>query len=140
MSKTVLGIDIGTSSVKVSVVKVSGGDQDGNCSNSDNSKILDFDQNYQVLASHKLSYQFTRNTPLPITHSQQSVPAIVDALQNCVEATDVDLRKEVTAIGVCGQMHGVMLWSAGETWKFDTTRGRFSLDSSKVHDLITWQG
>lgn len=140
MSKTVLGIDIGTSSVKVSVVRVGDGGQDGNCSNSGHPKILDFNREYQVLSSHKLSYQFSRNTRLPISHSQQSVPVIVDALQNCIEEIDVDLRKQVVAVGVCGQMHGVTLWSAGEAWQFDTARGRYNLNFSKVHDQITWQG
>lgn len=55
--------------------------------------------------------------------AEQSPAAILSALTDAVLGLEPALRSQVTAIGVTGQMHGVVLWNSPD----DTS------------DLITWQ-
>ncbi|NMC63911.1 MAG: hypothetical protein GYA55_12175, partial [SAR324 cluster bacterium] len=56
--------------------------------------------------------------------SEQNVERILNWVDKCVVEIPVDLRKQVAAIGITGQMHGVLLWNPGDP---------------KTSSLITWQ-
>ncbi len=97
--KALLGIDIGTS--KVATV------------------ILDA-KNHDLLAS--ASRPTKADLPTTATRSEQDVRKITDTVHACVNDLDQQLRNKVTAIGVTGQMHGVLLWDNADcsplfTWK-----------------------
>lgn len=54
--------------------------------------------------------------------SEQSVDKIFQALDEVIDSLDPDQKKQVSAIGATGQMHGVVLWNGNEvspliTWK-----------------------
>jgi sedoheptulokinase len=100
--QVVLGIDIGTSKVAVVMIPLEG---DG------------------VLAS---AAQPTHAdiAGLPPGHSEQDVGKILEAVDVCIRALEPELRKRVVAIGLTGQMHGVLLWNS---------------DYSRHSSLVTWQ-
>ena len=56
--------------------------------------------------------------------NKQDVPRILSALQMCISRLPRNNLRKVEFIGVCGQMHGCMLWNQGESWerKPDTDR------------------
>ena len=57
--------------------------------------------------------------------NKQDVPRILSALQMCVSRLPRDILKRVCYIGVCGQMHGCMLWSQGQSWERKPDTDRF---------------
>lgn len=48
-----------------------------------------------------------------IEGNKQDVPKIVSAIHYCISRLPRDILRSVTKIGVCGQMHGVLLWKKG---------------------------
>lgn len=119
----VLGIDIGTTSIKVCVVDVI---------------------SKQVLSKQSKDTQANVPSELGTEGNKQDVPKIISALNSCVSRLPKDQLKEVTRIGICGQMHGVMLWQNGEgnsAWEcMETYAGcRFEASASKISALYTWQ-
>lgn len=119
-----LGIDIGTTSVKV-------------C-------IYDVDSN-EVLAKQSKDTQANVPSDQGSEGNKQHVPKIISAMHSCVSRLPKELLKQIKVIGVCGQMHGVMLWS-NENGKLCWERAevgasgfKFEIDSSKVSNLYTWQ-
>ncbi|KAK6637517.1 hypothetical protein RUM44_007939 [Polyplax serrata] len=121
-----LGIDIGTTSVKVCIY------------DSETDKILS-----------KQSKDTQANVPSQMGSEadKQDVPKIISALHSCVSRLPKDLLKQIKVIGVCGQMHGVMLWSnttEGFCWDRTESPGtnsgvKFEVIRSRVSDLYTWQ-
>lgn len=93
----VLGMDIGTTSVKV-------------CLYDTNSGELIAKQNKDTAA----------NIPsdLGSEGNKQDVPKIISAIHGCVSRLPKDLMKHVVKIGVCGQMHGVLLWKNEDDNKY----------------------
>lgn len=85
----ILGMDIGTTSVKVCV--------------------------YDPLTNEIVAKQ-NKDTAANIPSDQgiegnkQDVPKIVSAVHYCVSRLPRDVLRHVKKIGVCGQMHGVVLW------------------------------
>lgn len=53
--------------------------------------------------------------PAPDLHSEQSPEKIMDAVDAVINALEPEAKELVTAIGVTGQMHGVILWNTVET-------------------------
>lgn len=91
--KYILGMDIGTTSVKVCV----------------------FDPaTKEVIA--KQSKDTAANIPSDqgVEGNKQDVPKIVSAVHICVSRLPKEILRHVTKIGVCGQMHGVLLWRTEE--------------------------
>lgn len=88
----ILGMDIGTTSVKVCV----------------------YDPHTKELVA-KQSKDTAANIPsdLGIEGNKQDVPKIVSAVHYCVSRLPRDVLRHVKKIGVCGQMHGVVLWKNG---------------------------
>lgn len=121
-----LGIDIGTTSVKVCIY------------DSDTDTILS-----------KQSKDTQSNVPsqLGSEGNKQDVPKIISALHSCVSRLPKELLRQIKVIGVCGQMHGVMLWcNKPDDYCWDRTESpgtntgvKFEVIRSKVSNLYTWQ-
>ncbi|XP_033730547.1 sedoheptulokinase-like [Pecten maximus] len=104
----VLGIDLGTSSVKVSLLRQACGSVISTVSKATNADV-----------------------PSDVeTGSEQMPSKIFTTLQECLSELPVDRRRQVTCIGVTGQMHGVVLWTKlkNEGWCVPPTS-----------HLYTWQ-
>lgn len=119
----ILGIDIGTTSVKVCLVDP-------------NSK--------HVISKQTKDTQANVPSDLGSEGNKQDVPKIVSALNSCVSRLPKDQLKQVGKIGICGQMHGVMLWSNKEDKKawdcIESYMGcRFEIPKENVSALYTWQ-
>lgn len=116
----VLGMDIGTTSVKV-------------CVYDPDTKEIIAKQNKDTAA----------NIPSDqgIEGNKQDVPKIVSAVHYCVSRLPRDVLRHVTKIGVCGQMHGVVLWkdNAWEKVEKDGVVIRFEATREKLSALYTWQ-
>lgn len=91
--KYILGMDVGTTSVKVCV----------------------FDPATKEVVA-KQSKDTAANIPSDqgVEGSKQDVPKIVSAVQVCVSRLPKEILRHVSKIGVCGQMHGVLLWRTGD--------------------------
>ncbi|XP_072944814.1 sedoheptulokinase-like [Epargyreus clarus] len=118
--KYILGMDIGTTSVKV-------------CVYDPITKELIAKQNKDTAA----------NIPSDqgIEGNKQDVPKIVSAVHYCVSRLPRDVLRHVMKIGVCGQMHGVVLWRNGAWEKIekDGVVIRFEATRENMSALYTWQ-
>ncbi len=106
----VLGLDLGTTSVKVSVVDV---------------------HSRKVVAKQSKDTQAGEG-------AEQDVSKIISAVHNCIGRIPRDVLKNVTKIGVCGQMHGVLLWNKETAWTTSSS-DRFELGKGPFSSLYTWQ-
>lgn len=90
-----LGVDLGTTSVKVALL---------NCS----SKELEqsFIETSDASVHESSTSRGTQGA------DEQDVKRIVECLDYCMDQLDENKLKLVTRIGVCGQMHGCVLWKA----------------------------
>lgn len=121
--KLILGIDIGTTSVKVCVID----------------PVTE-----KVLSKQSKDTQANVPSDLGCEGNKQDVPKIISALNFCVSRLPKDLLREVEHIGICGQMHGVLLWANREgerAWEnIELGSGyRFEVNSQRVSALYTWQ-
>ncbi|VVC87250.1 unnamed protein product [Leptidea sinapis] len=116
----ILGMDIGTTSVKTCV----------------------FDTETREIVA-KQSKDTAANIPSDqgIEGNKQDVPKIVSAVHYCVSRLPRDILRHVTRIGVCGQMHGVVLWKnkAWEKIEKDGVVMRFEATRENMSALYTWQ-
>lgn len=112
-----IGIDIGTTSVKVAVV----------------------DQNTkELLGAWSLDTEASvSSTKSGINASEQDPARILCTLQKCVLKIPLELRANVRSVGVSGQMHGVMLWKSSAGWQ-ENEKGQLCV-GSRVSRLYTWQ-
>ncbi|XP_016091359.1 sedoheptulokinase-like [Sinocyclocheilus grahami] len=114
----VLGMDLGTTSVKVVLLDAQSKTVTDSSSFSTNSDISSTSD----------------------THAKEQDPAlIIAALDQCMDALPKDKLKKVKCIGVCGQMHGIVLWKSksGCEWLSEDEIIRFI--PKDVSQLITWQ-
>ncbi|CAH0554764.1 unnamed protein product [Brassicogethes aeneus] len=125
MEQYVLGIDIGTTSVKTNIVNTT---------------------NNTVEARYIKETQ--SNIPNDITPGAniQDVPKIVSALNFCVSKLPKHLLSQISAIGLCNQMHGVVCWGNSimqRSWamieKDKDKNFRFDVVPDNVSSLFTWQ-
>ncbi|XP_075220557.1 sedoheptulokinase-like isoform X2 [Lycorma delicatula] len=130
--RLVLGLDIGTTSVKVCVLDVGEGGHG------------------QVIAHQSKDTQANVPSELGCEGNKQNPPKIMSALHICVSRLPKEYLKQVVSIGVCGQMHGVMLWRYGEEeddyngcglpWeRADCDSSRYDVIPDHVSSLYTWQ-
>ncbi|KAK7076152.1 hypothetical protein SK128_005414 [Halocaridina rubra] len=112
----VLGIDIGTTSVKCCLVDV---------------------RTKELISSQKKDTYSDVPSELGSEGSKQDVPRILSALQMCVSRLPREGMRKVIRIGVCGQMHGCMLWTQGSGWEKKHDSDRFEIKD--VSHLYTWQ-
>lgn len=115
-SQCVLGIDIGTTSVKCCLVDVA---------------------SKEVLSSQKKDTCSNVPSELGTGGNKQDVPRILSALQMCVSRLPREMLRKVVRVGVCGQMHGCMLWKQGQAWEQKPDSDRFTFN--EVSNLYTWQ-
>ncbi|XP_073697242.1 sedoheptulokinase [Garra rufa] len=114
----VLGMDLGTSSVKVVLLDAL------------SKTVTD-------------SRSFPTNSDISSTsdiHAKEQDPAlIIAALNQCMDALPKDKLKKVKRIGVCGQMHGIVLWKSksGSEWLSEDDNTRFI--PKDISQLVTWQ-
>ncbi|XP_050437209.1 sedoheptulokinase-like isoform X2 [Adelges cooleyi] len=114
--KLILGIDIGTSSIKISII-------DG--------KTLELVDSKSISPNAKVKSNNPRG-------DEQNVLKIFKALQKCISLFPENLLKQVEGIGVCGQMHGIVFWKK----QFIQTLwdNHFNIEKSDlVSNLYTWQ-
>ena len=87
----VIGLDIGTSSIKLGVFNLS-----------KNSMELDLNQ----------STQSVRMMCKNILWNEQNVDEIVELVNSMFERIPDEVMRRVKGIQLCGQMHGVVLWNS----------------------------
>ena len=108
-----LGVDLGTTSVKVVLL---------NCS----SKAVE----QSFIQPSDASVPESSTSPGAQGADEQDVKRIVECLDYCMDQLDENKLKLVTRIGVCGQMHGCVLWKAGKDSRLEanlsTGRGNHS--------------
>ncbi|KPP67856.1 sedoheptulokinase-like, partial [Scleropages formosus] len=113
----ILGVDMGTSSVKVVLLETYSKTVTDSCS---------LPTHADISGRHTLAME-------------QDPLKIIDALNQCVASLPRDKLKKVIRIGVCGQMHGVMFWKAKTACCWDTKDGSCLFWPKDVSQLVTWQ-
>ncbi|XP_063983315.1 sedoheptulokinase-like [Diachasmimorpha longicaudata] len=116
--KLSLGIDLGTTSVKVVVYSRNKG---------------------EIIAKQSKDTQANVPSDLGIDGNKQDVPKILSAVHSCVSRLPKDLLRQVTTIGVCGQMHGVTLWKCQPPPHGNEKTFKLEIDKGQVSHLYTWQ-
>jgi sedoheptulokinase len=107
-----LGIDIGTTKVAIVIY------------DTENKTILDH------------AYQNTKtDIPTEEWRSEQSVEKILSAIDNLMTSLDNEKKKKVSAIGVTGQMHGVVLWNKNETGNLITWKDQRASTLNILKDI-----
>ena len=119
MENLLLGIDIGTSTVKAALLHKS------------NLKLVDKAEKSKSLGPHLI---------VPEENAyERGVHEIITCLDECLASLDSALLQNVVSIGVCGQMHGCVLWSNGKAF-ISLKDGILRVgDPSSCSSLITWQ-
>ncbi|OQR71846.1 sedoheptulokinase-like [Tropilaelaps mercedesae] len=111
----ILGLDLGTTTVKVCLINAHTQD-----------KVLERSQPTKARID-------------TVSHRDEQCPKkILLALQNCLSTMERHYLNNVIRIGVCGQMHGVVLWKQN-AWTYELANERFALIKENVSTLITWQ-
>ncbi|XP_001952623.3 sedoheptulokinase isoform X1 [Acyrthosiphon pisum] len=113
--KLILGIDIGTSSVKVSLL------------DSCTSKSI-YAKSVPTMAKINPSHQ---------KGDEQDVVNILKAMKQCLKSPGKIMEK-VKAIGICGQMHGIVFWDEKFVLNFWDSEFISKTDTF-VSNLYTWQ-
>ncbi|XP_070250365.1 sedoheptulokinase [Myotis yumanensis] len=120
----VLGIDLGTTSVKAAVVEAAPDDPSG----------------FVVLASCVRAARAEAAAQSAAAGPQareQDVSRIIQALNECLAALPRQQLRQVGGIGVSGQMHGVLFWKTGQGCEW--TEGGAAFTPRAVSHLVTWQ-
>lgn len=112
-----LGIDIGTSNVKVVLV----------------------DSGLQVVQKKLCPLEVLETVSTP-NESELPVGHIFTALETCIQSVEgCEQIKKVKAIGVCGQMHGCVLWNSHGLPLFNESLGKLQHNDGATSNLYTWQ-
>ncbi len=111
----VLGVDLGTTTVKVA--------------------LLDR-HSYEIIKTLSRETKANIHSDLGSLGNEQDPQRILTALQFCVSGLPKEDLIAVKSIGVSGQMHGIVLWKSGAGWQRNNY-GRFEVDT--VSQLYTWQ-
>ncbi|CAG9761181.1 unnamed protein product [Ceutorhynchus assimilis] len=123
MDQYFLGIDIGTTSVKVCIINT---------------------KDHTVQAQHGKDTQSNVPSDTGPGGNKQDVSTIISAVNLCVSKLPKQLLQKVSRIGICGQMHGIMFWKTDSDQKAWEIIGkgksvRFDVRKEKVSALYTWQ-
>ena len=114
-SSYALGVDLGTTTVKVALVDI---------------------RTKNVVQTKSRETHATLMSELGTSGNEQDAGKILTALQFCLSGLPKDALTRVVKIGVSGQMHGVMLWKSGRAW-IRNSFGRLDVDIAS--HLFTWQ-
>ncbi|NWW71555.1 SHPK Sedoheptulokinase, partial [Climacteris rufus] len=117
----VLGIDLGTTSVKAALVT---GTERGlavaqSCSRETRAHTESLEAGAQGM--------------------EQNVQKIIKALNECLAALPQQQLQRVTHIGVSGQMHGVVFWKSDKGCKWTESGPGPAFEADRVSHLVTWQ-
>lgn len=114
----VLGIDLGTTSIKVSLLR-----------NSTRDVIESFRCETEAnICGDELKF------------AEQDAAKILACLQNALGKLSSHLLAKVSSIGICGQMHGCVMWKGQScvTWNTSEADDYFTSGNNVSH-LITWE-
>lgn len=114
----VLGIDVGTTSIKVSLLRNNTRDvvQSFSCETGANISAADLD------------------------FAEQDVAKILASLQHALGQLSTHFLVKVSSIGICGQMHGCVMWKGQSCVTCNTSELRdYFTSSHNVSHLITWE-
>lgn len=111
---SVLGIDVGTTSVKVTLINAT---------------------THEIISSVTNESRAAVASDIGHVGSEQSVRNICLSLQLCIASLPRYSLKSIVKIGICGQMHGVVLWKRQCKWD-DVVTGR---NPEVISNLFTWQ-
>uniref|UniRef100_H3CSZ0 Sedoheptulokinase n=1 Tax=Tetraodon nigroviridis TaxID=99883 RepID=H3CSZ0_TETNG len=116
MSTYILGIDLGTTSIKV---------------------VLLDKTSRTVAASHTVptASEILDNSDLKQA-KEQHTGRIIDTLNTCMNLLPRDMLEHVSCIGISGQMHGILFWTSQRGC--DWSDGDF-FTAKDTSQLITWQ-
>ncbi|XP_028278384.1 sedoheptulokinase [Parambassis ranga] len=115
MSNFILGLDVGTTSVKAILLETG---------------------SRSVAASQSLPTASDLSDSSGIKAKEQDTGQIIDTLSRCIGLLPKDKLQHVCSIGVSGQMHGVLFWKAKSGC--DWSNGDF-FTAKDTSQLITWQ-
>ncbi|CAL8110072.1 unnamed protein product [Orchesella dallaii] len=110
----ILGIDIGTTSVKVCLVDTA---------------------TRSIAAIQSKDTQANVPSECGTEGNKQDVPKICSTVHSVVTRLPRELLKRVVYIGVCGQMHGIVFWKSGQGWE----RSGDKIEPRVTSNLYTWQ-
>ncbi|CAM4668304.1 unnamed protein product [Caretta caretta] len=117
----VLGIDLGTTSVKAALV-------------------VETAQGQIVTQSCSRETQAQANSPAAGAQGmEQDVQKIIKALNECLAAFPQEHLQRVSRIGISGQMHGVVFWKTNQGCKWAESGTGHTFQPGEVSHLITWQ-
>ncbi|KAM4795442.1 sedoheptulokinase [Rhinophrynus dorsalis] len=114
----VLGIDLGTSSVKAVLVEASSGN---------------------VVHNQTRDAQAGVDSECGPQGKEQDVYRIIKALNDCVTSLPRESLQKVTRIGVSGQMHGVMFWKSNQGCHWINSGNLRVFEPREVSHLVTWE-
>ncbi|XP_014397422.1 PREDICTED: sedoheptulokinase [Myotis brandtii] len=76
---------------------------------------------------------------LDSTAREQDVSRIIQALNECLAALPRQQLRQVSGIGVSGQMHGVLFWKTGQGCEWTEGGAAPAFTPRAVSHLVTWQ-
>ncbi|XP_043910264.1 sedoheptulokinase [Protopterus annectens] len=117
-TRFILGIDLGTTSVKAVLLEAKSG---------------------TVAASYSRQTEADIQSDVEPRGKEQDVERIVNTLDKCVAALPRHLLQRVGRIGIAGQMHGVMFWKSGQGCCWLEHEGNHIFQPRDVSHLITWE-
>ncbi|MCJ8748548.1 hypothetical protein PDJAM_G00166070 [Pangasius djambal] len=117
-AKYVLGIDLGTTSIKVVLFDTRSKTVADSCSLQTNSDVID-DTHEQI--------------------KEQDPVRIIATLDQCMCALPKEKLHDVICIGVSGQMHGVLFWKSNTGCEWYNSYGGHKFRPQDASRLITWQ-
>ncbi len=125
-SAYLLGIDIGTSTVKVVFVE------------RETLRVVEEPDSLGLEKAHcGMGTGAVPTSSSESTHDERSAKEIFARLESCLSSLDIGRLRRVCAIGVCGQMHGCILWRSDE--RFWREGGLQAGSIGSCSKLITWQ-
>ncbi|XP_024066992.1 sedoheptulokinase isoform X3 [Terrapene carolina triunguis] len=117
----VLGIDLGTTSVKAALV-------------------IETEQGQIVAQSCSRETQAQADSLAAGAQGmEQDVQRIIKALNECLAAFPQEHLQRVSRIGISGQMHGVVFWKTNQGCKWAKSGTGHTFQPGEVSHLITWQ-
>ncbi|XP_072834716.2 sedoheptulokinase [Pogona vitticeps] len=118
----VMGIDLGTTSVKAVLVE-------------------EADGGFSVVASCAKDTRADVGSQGDVgpQRNEQDVHKIITALNECLASLPPQQLSRVSHIGVCGQMHGIMFWKTGRGCKWTEHGDSWRFEPAEVSHLVTWQ-
>ncbi|EDO32028.1 predicted protein [Nematostella vectensis] len=119
-TKYVLGIDLGTSSIKATLLEIKSKWSHARYSEQTSASIQSENHNFAI----------------------QDPDKILKTLERVLFKFERKDLENVTKISICGQMHGCMFWKKDYLFTLLQTRGKddgIHLDKESVSSLITWE-